>query len=635
MRLASVHIVNFRCLRDLAMSLDDVTVLVGANSTGKSTVLHALAWFFRGGSLTEEDISGHQSSETVSVSATFTCFNDSDRVVLGAYVLGEEATFWRTWSAADGEKLSGKGRSYPAFAPVRAHSAAMAKRSAYSELRNAQPELGLPSAGSAGAVDAALAAWEADHPDQLEVGRTDATHLFGATGTARLAQRIDFVLVPAVADPETETTDARGTLLRQLLDRSLGEQSVMRERLAELEQRVSGELATIMDEEGGAALSTLSGDVSEQLAQLVPGGAVLLGARPPSVRVPSLSVDVRVSDEGLSTAVARQGHGFQRALLIAIVQQLAVVAAGPGDSDEVESEAPTSTSRALILALEEPELYQHPLQARHFAATLAALAEVENASVQVCYATHSEHFVDPAYYERLRRFQRRQDVPWPQSQVAHASVNRVVARLADVFDPEQVPLRVQMTLRRQVAEAVFARTVVLVEGDSDAGLLQGVADRSGGLDPLGIAVVKGHNKRQLLIPWAILSELGVPAYVVFDGDGGLRGRMLAKGRSETDADAAQQAARDENALVLRALGAEAVEEPPTQVNATHAVFADTLETELAAWAGFAEAVERFKHEHGDFREKPDDAYRHAAATLDTDPPAVFLGMLERVRTLAA
>ena len=58
MRLARAHIVNFRCLRDLQISFDEATVLVGANSTGKSSVLHALSWFFRGGSLSLNDRHG-------------------------------------------------------------------------------------------------------------------------------------------------------------------------------------------------------------------------------------------------------------------------------------------------------------------------------------------------------------------------------------------------------------------------------------------------------------------------------------------------------------------------------------------------------------------------------------------------
>lgn len=559
MRLAHVHVVNFRCLREFRMSFDKVTVLVGANSTGKSTVLQALAWFFDGGSLTDEDVSGHQPGEHITVGVTFTDFDDADREALGSYVVGDEATFWRTWSAEDGGKLTGMGRAFAPFAAVREQSAAMPKRKAYGELRQARPELGLPTAGSAAAVDHALDQWEADHPEELTEARTDATHLFGFTGQARLARRMDFVLVPAVSDPDAETQDARGTLLRQLLDRALGEQSGMRAQLSDLEERFGQEVHQIMADEGGAALDQLSADVTDQLAELVPGSEVLLAARPPTVKVPSLTVDLRVTDEGLETAVGHQGHGFQRALLIAVVQRLAALTtresvAGEPEDGERTGEPASSTPPALFLALEEPELYQHPLQARHFGDILASVTQETGAPVQVAYATHSEHFVDPAHYERLRRFRRRAGVDWPQAEVTQATVERVVERLEDVYRLEQIPLRVQMTLRRHVAEAVFAKAVVLVEGESDAGLLQGVADREGGFDAIGVAVVDGHGKRQLLIPWAILTELGVPTYFVFDGDADKAQRMRAAGRDAADISAAVTATAEETSSCSRGSG---------------------------------------------------------------------------------
>jgi hypothetical protein len=109
---------------------------------------------------------------------------------------------------------------------------------------------------SAAAADEALSQWESEHPDDLTEARTDATHLFGFTGQARLARRFDFVLVPAVADPDMQTRDSRGTLLRQLLDRALGEQSEMRVKVAELEERVSEDLRQIMvDEEARRSTS--------------------------------------------------------------------------------------------------------------------------------------------------------------------------------------------------------------------------------------------------------------------------------------------------------------------------------------------------------------------------------------------
>lgn len=222
MRLARVHILNFRCLADLRLEFDDVTVLVGANSTGKSTALEALRWFFEGGSLEIEDLAGCEAAATASVGATFVDFNDSDREALGSYLVADEATFWRTWSAAEGEKLTGRGRAFPLFEGVRGEEKALPMRKAYSELRQAHPELGLPTATSQAAVEDAMKNWEEANPDALEEARVSATHLFGFTGGSRLNGRFDFVLVPAISDPDAETRDARGTLLRQLLDRAMG-----------------------------------------------------------------------------------------------------------------------------------------------------------------------------------------------------------------------------------------------------------------------------------------------------------------------------------------------------------------------------------------------------------------------------
>jgi len=130
-----------------------------------------------------------------------------------------------------------------------------------------------------------------------------------------------------------------------------------------------------------------------------------------------------------------------------------------------------------------------------------------------------------------------------------------------------VEIRVRITLRRQLSEAVFANAALIVEGDSDAGLLHGLADRGGGFDALGIAVVNGQSKRQVLIPWAILAELGVPTYVIFDGDGGLAERQTQKGRPYEDAQRVQREAQAENEIVLRALGATPERAPTTTIGA--------------------------------------------------------------------
>jgi predicted ATP-dependent endonuclease of OLD family len=47
MKIKSVHLTNFRSFHECIVELEEYTALVGANGSGKSTVLCALNIFFR------------------------------------------------------------------------------------------------------------------------------------------------------------------------------------------------------------------------------------------------------------------------------------------------------------------------------------------------------------------------------------------------------------------------------------------------------------------------------------------------------------------------------------------------------------------------------------------------------------
>jgi predicted ATP-dependent endonuclease of OLD family len=83
------------------------------------------------------------------------------------------------------------------------------------------------------------------------------------------------------------------------------------------------------------------------------------------------------------------GHGLQRSYLLALLQELA-------GSEAVD--APT-----LILGCEEPELYQHPPQARHLADVFIELATGNN---QILVTTHSPLFVSGDGFENTRLVRR-------------------------------------------------------------------------------------------------------------------------------------------------------------------------------------------------------------------------------------
>jgi DNA repair ATPase RecN len=66
--IRSVHIKNFRCLRDVKLELEPLTVLVGPNASGKSAILRAL----QPGGWAGTDCWQHEPSAAVSMCFEFT-----------------------------------------------------------------------------------------------------------------------------------------------------------------------------------------------------------------------------------------------------------------------------------------------------------------------------------------------------------------------------------------------------------------------------------------------------------------------------------------------------------------------------------------------------------------------------------
>jgi len=229
MRLVSVRIQHFRGLRDVTVTFDTVTRFIGMNGSCKSTVFHALQWFFEGGPVEPSDVTDCTTLDDllpgtqITVSVKFTDLSALDRDALGSYGREDTVTLTRRWSWEEGEKLTGRGWAFPPFEVIRALRTAQEKVLAYAELRKQQPALDLPSASTAKAVLASVDGWERDpqNANLLEHAEASATHLFGAVGTPKLAGRFDYVLVPASSDLEAEAaSNAKGTLLAQILARS-------------------------------------------------------------------------------------------------------------------------------------------------------------------------------------------------------------------------------------------------------------------------------------------------------------------------------------------------------------------------------------------------------------------------------
>lgn len=355
MRIKSVKITNFRCLQDVDVDMDSLTTFIGPNGSGKSTVLRALDWFFNGDpKLTDDDVySGADPSDRrIRVEVTFTDLSDTDREVLGQkYAPPGSMSFtgWRTW--LDGhDKMTGRARSFPPFETIREATGVKGKKPLWVALLDANPDLGLPKWSSLEAAEQEMTMWEQAHPELLEDTESGDTHLFGFNGQNKLSGLFDYVLVTADLRASEESMEGKKTIIGRILERAVDREGA-NAAFAALAEDVSRRQADINTTHLGDQLSELSTALTAEVNAFTAGRSVKLHATTPDVRPSPATINVAIGDALSETSVERQGHGFQRALLISALKLLADRGAKRADSS------------VICLAIEEPELFQHPAQA--------------------------------------------------------------------------------------------------------------------------------------------------------------------------------------------------------------------------------------------------------------------------------
>ena len=512
MRIQSVRIKNFRTLKDVTIPFDSVTTFIGPNGAGKSTVLRALDWYFNGklGSLTEKDRSFGAIDEDIEVQVTFADFTEKDRSALGKYAPAGVTTFtaWKRRGSDGAEGLSANSKSYAPFNAIRSKGSATDKKPAYNELRNSHPSLGLPAWSSAEIANQAMTTWEASHTDQLvEAPEFLQTNFFGFNSGGKMSGLFDFVLVTADLRASEESTDEKSSIIGRILERSVDRASAD-EEIANIVEESRAKQQKVYEEKFKTQLEVMTKQLNEVVATYSPGRAVTVSPAELELKAPRTTFDVAVMDGTTETAVERQGHGFQRMLLISALQLLAQSGAA-------------SAEGVICSAIEEPELFQHPIQAQTFAKVLRALAEDVGKRIQVTDATHSPYFLEARHFDQVRRLTRSSDKT-PVVNVHFATITDVKTRLNGVQDANTVDRQLDGIVVNQLAVALFAHRAFLVEGTTEASVFYGIGDKTclGSLEAAGVSIVPVGGKTSIPLVHAILTSIGIPVYALFDADGG-------------------------------------------------------------------------------------------------------------------
>lgn len=617
MKIKRVRIENFCCLRSLDVSFDSITSLIGPTGVGKSTVLRALDWFFngeKGGALSEEDVHSAAESKRIRVEVEFDGLTPSDRDLLGHYAPEGQDTLsiWRTWESGE-DRITGKALAYPPFERIRAGAGSREKTAAYRALRDQDPALGLPVVRSWDAAEAEMRAWEARNRDRLDEAEVEGTHFFGFAGQGLLGKLIDFVFISADLRAYEETDDTRTSVVGRILEHAV-DRSEAETRFTAIEEDAQAAREKVHKEIYEPVLTRLSGALTEEVRRFTVGRDVVVTPTAQVPRPAKTAFAVSIRDGAALTPVRRQGHGFQRALIIAALTHLS------------ECRRPEQGTRSLCLAIEEPELFQHPAQTRVFAQVLRSLVATAEDRTQVMYATHSPVLIDPSDYQQIRRLYRATNGEHPDVNLRTLSEDQLRAALDGYVDGRSIARRGTTRYVKDLAEALFSDVAVLVEGPTDEAVLAAFAGRHGHhLGAEGICVLSTEGKDNLLICHAILTGFGVRCYLVFDADTGPK--RAQGGLKPKDAEA--------NMKILGYLGVGGVARPATASEAEYTVFEDDLETCLETqWPAWKARRRELAAQGAGYTEaKHAPTYAEAARTADGEPK-VLHALLENVRVLA-
>jgi putative ATP-dependent endonuclease of the OLD family len=379
----------------------------------------------------------------------------------------------------------------------------------YNRIRESHAEL--PASGSKEGMKKALSDFESSHPELCELGRSEDMFYGFTGGSDRLKRFVEWVFIPAVKDASTEQFETKKTALGLLLERTVRSKISFGEKINALKREVEKRYADILSE-NQESLRALSDSLTARLQEWAHPDALLslLWRNEPSrnISIEEPQAELRAGERGFQgAALDHFGHGLQRSFIFALLQELS----GCGD---------TGNPR-LLLACEEPELYQHPPQGRHLSSVLQKLS---SANSQVIVCTHSPYFVSGRGFEDVRIL--RQEAIDAQPCVRYTTFDQLSQSLAgargeDAIVPKGVELKIQQAVQPGLSEMFFANVLVLVEGQEDLGYLSAyftLTNRYEELRRLGCHVVPAGAKGNMLYPLAIAKSLQIPTYVVFDAD---------------------------------------------------------------------------------------------------------------------
>lgn len=524
MKIETIRIENFRAFKDETIQIDNYTTFVGPNGVGKSTVFHALNLFFRQSKdsqtdlikLSASDFHHFNTKEDIKVTVTFHELSDKAKEDLSDYVRQEKlivtaiAKYDPVTEKAEVRQFGnriGMEEFRKFFEADKNGAKAPELKDIFKSFKDKYDALN--PANSKADMIASIHEFEAKNPKMCVLIPSEDQFYGVSRGVNKLEQHIQWIFVPAIKDATEESEESNRSALGQLLARTVRSKVSFDEKIRELRINARAEYQKLLDAEQ-KTLDDISTSLQKRLSNWAHPNitASVQWKQDPdkSIKIEEPLAGLKVGERGFEGDLSRFGHGLQRSYMLALLQELSTF-----ESENIPS---------LIMGIEEPELFQHPPQARYLAETLLDLAQ-SNSQIIIC--THNPLFIPGDNFNKIRLVK---EVGNPsETKINQLAYDELAQKLHEVGEKlvseSGMVAKLYPSLNPVVNEMFFCKKLILVEGHEDIAHITSyliLTDRILDFRRNGCHIVPVEGKSKLIKPLAMAKMLGIPTMVIYDSD---------------------------------------------------------------------------------------------------------------------
>jgi len=520
MRIKNISIKNYKCFENLDFDFENLAVFVGENNCGKSALLSAIDDFFNSSGkrtpISNDDFYINPKGERakkLSITMEFSNLSENAISEFKEYTVTPSVTFKLTCTS-DGTRVTSKITGIRMGMTDFAKAFELSKNPPVSNFNAEYERLAniyeIPSSKEAKNKDSkldSLREYESSNITKcVKIESNDEA--YGTVGpNPRISKYIQWILIPAVKDASDEEKEGKN-ILTELISFAARKKTNFDQRMEDIEASVSKELDGLQKDQHNA-LQELTGQLNTEFQQISMGAekialkwehdSTALNISPPKAAA-------NIVSGAHSGPVRMFGHGLQRNYLVAIFKALSKMS---GEDEDATN---------LILAFEEPELYQHPPQARLLSQYLRQLSQFE----QVLITTHSPAFIHPDFFGKLFRVEKSSGC----AKIHGCTLAEFTSRMSTIFDQEKESISstassLYTLIHLYITEIFFSKYVVIVEGLEDTGYIEGIIDSTNSREEilkLGVNIIPVLGKNEITPVIELCKAYNIPHYVLYDSD---------------------------------------------------------------------------------------------------------------------